>query len=530
MSNDRKRRLATAAAFLTAATAASRVLGLIREMVMVSFLGLGAGMGAFTVAFKVPSLVRTLLADTALSAAFIPVFSELLEKGHRRRAWQMAAAVTLISFVVLGVISLLGIVFAPQVIRLAAPGYRDQETIALAVHLTRIMFPTVVVFGMGGILMGILNTYDHFALPALAPILWNLIIIAGVVLFSGHFGFGALAWAVLIGAVIEVAIQIPAVLQRREARLSRPALRDPAVRQVGVLLGPVVLSLGIINFNALIDTIVASYISDPAPAYIDKAFRLFQLPQGMFAVAIGTVLFPTLSRLAATRRFAEFREALGLGLRQIFFVTLPFTAFFLLLAGPTTRLIYGNGDVVKAEEVAQVAWALTFFSIGMAFVSGNTLLTRAFYGIQKSWLPLTVGAVNLVLNLGLDLLLYRPLGVGGITLSTSLVSLFNFLALFVLLRRDLGRLGGREFLQSTLRSLLATLPLAAGSLLSWYVLDRWLGRSVPAQLVSLGTAYLVGAALYVAAARLLRIPELDDLLDVVRRRPRVEVPTPPAFD
>jgi putative peptidoglycan lipid II flippase len=383
------------------------------------------------------------------------------------------------------------------------------------------MFPTVLVFGLAGILMGILNAYDHFALPAIAPIVWNLVIIAGVVIFSSRLlpphNFSALAWAVLIGAVVEVVIQVPAVFRRREGPLLEPVIRDPAVRQVGVLLGPVILSLGIVNFNALVDTIVASLISDPAPAYIDKAFRLFQLPQGMFAVAIGTVVFPTLSRLAALRRFDEFRSVLNLGLRQIFFVTLPFTAFFLVLGEPTVRLIYQHGKVTPAEA-HQVAWALTFFSLGMAFVSGNTLLTRAFYGIQKAWLPLVVGGFNLALNALLDLALYRPLGVGGITLSTSMVSTFNFVALFLLLRHEIGGLRGRGLLRAVLSSVVALVPLAAGSFVTWWVLATVLGGGNVAQLVTVSAAYVVGGLCYLGTARLLHMNEVSELSDVIRRR------------
>lgn len=519
MGNDPKRRLAAAAAFLMLATAASRVLGLVRESVMLSYLDLGAGMGAFTVAFKVPSLVRTLLADTALSAAFIPVFSELLEKDRRREAWQVAYTVTFLAVVFLGVVSALGMIFATQVIQIAAPGYQKHfpETFTLAVSLTRIMFPTVAVLGVAGILMGVLNAYNHFSLPALAPIVWNVVIIGAVVFFARDHGFYALAWGVLIGTLLELVIQVPAVWRRKERTGRLLVLGHPAVRQTGRLLGPVVLSLGIVNFNALIDTQFASFISPPAPAIIDKAFRLFQLPQGMFAVAIGTVLFPTLSRLAVGGRFAEFRGALSAGLRQIFFITLPFTAFFVVLGEPTVRLIYQHGKV-QPESTRQVAVALAFFSLGMAFVSANTLLNRAFYGIQKTWLPLLIGIVNLGLNAGLDLLLYKPLGPGGITLSTSLVSTFNFLGLMVLLRRQIGGIDGWRVTRSVLGSLLALLPLAVAGHTAWRLLDGWLGRSTPAQLVSVSAGYAAGFAAYLLATRVLHMEELGQVLSVVRRR------------
>jgi putative peptidoglycan lipid II flippase len=539
MGNESKKRLAAAAAFLVLATAGSRVLGLVREIVMVTYLGLGSGMGAFTVANKVPSLVRTLLADTALSAALIPVFSGLLEKERRREAWQVAYTVTVWATIILGIVTALGMVFARQVVGLVAPGFSsDPQIVELTVHLMRIMFPTVVIMGVAGIFMGILNSYNHFRLPALAPIVWNVIIIAVVVLFSAGYGFEALTWGFLIGTVCELLLQVPAVWARRWKHGRRPArvaaagynvydspgvsmwrlsLRNPDVKRVGLLIGPVILSLGVINFNAFIDTIVGTLISIPAPAYIDKAFRLFQLPQGVFAIAIGTVLFPAFSRHAAAGRMKELREDLSTGLRQIFFTTLPFAAFFAVLALPTVRLIYEHGKVTP-DEAAAVASALTFFSVGMAFVSVNTLLNRAFYSIQKPWLPLITGVINLGLNAGLDLLLYKPLGVGGITLSTSLVSLFNFFALILLLRPRIGGVDAGRVAWSAARAVIALIPLAAAAYAVWWALDHLLGRALWAQVVAVGLAYAAGGIVYLGFAWAMRMPEIPEMTGILRRR------------
>jgi putative peptidoglycan lipid II flippase len=545
MGNDTKRRLALAAAFLVAATAGSRLLGLVREIVMGSSLGLENDTGgAFTVANKIPSLVRTLLADTALSAAFIPVFSGLLQKERRREAWQLAFTVTVVATGVLGLITILGMVFAPQVIKVLASGadYNTPEMIALMAHLMRIMFPTVVILGIAGILMGILNSYDHFTMPALAPIVWNVIII-GVVLAFSNYGVKALAWGVFAGTVVELVIQIPAVWRRRWrpgmeedgaagsgqmiSGTTRPAsfwrldLRNPDLRRVGVLLGPVIISLGVINFNSFIDTMIATRIhlegNLGAPAIIEKAFRLFQLPQGVFAIAIGTVLFPAFSRHALAKRMKEFRDDLSTGLRQIFFVTLPFAAFFAVLGVPTVRLIFQYGKVTPAGTEL-IASALMFFSVGMAFVSVNTLLNRAFYSIQKPWLPLVTGVLNLALNLVLDLLLYKPLGVGGITLSTSIVSLVNFFALMFLLSPRIGGVDTRRVAWSAARSIIALVPLAGVAYGVWWGLDTALGRSLWAQIVSVCVAYTAGGVVYCLAAWALRMPELRDVVSVIRRR------------
>ncbi len=548
-----RRRLALAAAFLVVATAGSRVLGLVREIIMASYVGLGTDMGVYTVANKVPSLVRTLLADTALSAAFIPVFSGLLEKERRRDAWQVAFTVTLLATVVLGVVTLLGMVFAPQVVRVIAPGkdFQDAQIVAQTVSLMRIMFPTVVILGIAGIFMGILNSYNHFALPAIAPIAWNLVIIGVVIALTSGYGVKALAWGTLAGTVVELIIQVPAVWRRRwKARFEgetggaaagaaaaapgpspwRLSLRSPEVRRVAILLGPVVLSLGVINFNAFIDTIFATLIhTDPegaAPGWIERAFRLFQLPQGVFAVAIGTVLFPALSRHATAKRMVEFREDLSTGLRQIFFVTLPFAALFAVLSVPTVRLIYEYGKV-RGDEVAisGVGQALLFFSIGMAFVSVNTLLNRAFYSIQKPSLPLVMGVVNLALNVGLDALLYKPLGVGGITLSTSIVSVVNFFGLILLLGPRIGGVDARRVAWSALRAIIALIPLAGVAYGVWYALEGSLGHaSWWARLISVGAAYIAGALVYCLMAWAMKMPELTDLAGIIRRRRK---PPPP---
>ena len=522
MGNDTKKRLASTATFLVLVAASSRVLGLLREIVMVTYLGLGPEMGAYTVANKVPALVRSLLADTALTAAFIPVFTSLLEKERRRDAWQVAFTITVTATAVLSVVTILGMIFAPQVVKVVAPGFSDNpEIVDLTVYLMRIMFPTVIIMGVAAICTGILNSYDHFTIPALAPIVWNLVIIVAVVTFWAGYGVKALAWSFLVGCVIELGMMIPGVWKRRwrgeGPSIYRLDLRSPEVRRIGVLIGPVILSLGVINFNSFIDTVVATLISEPAPAIIDKAFRLFLLPQGLFAVAIGTVLFPALSRHAAAQRMKEFRDYLSLGLRQIFFMTLPFAALFAVLALPTVRLIYEHGKVTS-EDSELVAYALTFFAVGMAFVSINTLLNRAFYSIQKPWLPLTVGVINLALNAGLDLLLYKPLGVGGITLSTSLVSLFNSLALMFLLSPRIGGIGARRIAWTFTRSIIALIPLALVAYGVWWGLDSILPESIGSEILSVGLAYLFGGAAYCLAAWAMRMSELRDVINLARRR------------
>ena len=348
-------------------------------------------------------------------------------------------------------------------------------------------------------------------MPAMAPIVWNVIIIAVVVVFSKRYGFEALAWGVMLGTVAELLLLVPFVWKRRwrggvdpldspsveqlplhqtpvhgavplaasEGSPWRLALRSPEVRRIGILLGPVILSLGIVNINSFVGTVVASLLGEAAPAYIDKAFRLFQLPQGMFAIAIGTVLFPALSRHGAARRMAEFRGEPVIGYPADLHSAPAFAAFFSVLAVPTVRVIYEYGKVVGDEAaISGMASALLFFSVGMAFVSVNTLLNRAFYSIQKSWVPLIMGAVNLAVNAALMLLLYKPMGVGGITLSTSVVSVINFFGLMFLLGPRIGGVDARRVAWSAGRSTVALIPLAGVAYGVWYGLDAAFGQGL----------------------------------------------------
>src|SRR5215211_1422895 len=309
-----RRRLAWSTAIFSAATGLSRVLGLLREIVAANYFGARGPINAFTVAFQIPNLVRALVADAALSSAFVPVFSELLEKGERARAWRVASTVFW-----------LFLLAAPVLMPPLTDAYDD-----LAVTLSQILFPIVILIGLFGIVTGILNSYDQFTIPALTPVFWNLAIIVGLVVGVPRADTvdGKLyvyAGSIVVGTVIQLLLPLP-WLRGLDGRL-RLALdiRDPAVRQVFKLMVPVMLGLGLINVNAVIGTVFAAKLIDPtiAPNAIDKAFRVYMLPQGMFSVAIATVLFPTLSRLAARADIDGFRVTVSLGLRQIVFLLVP---------------------------------------------------------------------------------------------------------------------------------------------------------------------------------------------------------------
>ena len=302
--------------------------------------------------------------------------------------------------------------------------------------------------------------------------------------------------------------------------------KDPFLRRTLWLMVPVTITLGILNFNSLIDTIFAWFVNPHAASQIYYAFRLYQLPQGVFAIAIGVVLFPTMSRYAATGDMASFRDTVASGTRQVFFVTIPFATWFIVMPDAFVRLVYQHGVFHGSSSVA-VSGALLFFSIGMAFANGNIIMNRGFQSMQKPWLPLWVALINLALNALLDLALYKPMGINGITLGTSIVATWNFIALVYLMRRHVQELGGRAIYTAIGKMAVCAAALGAVSWLIWWGL-RDHAYTLGSEFLVVGLMVLTGGAAYLGAARLFRLQELDLLWTLVRRRRGG--PPPPDID
>ena len=508
------RRIARSTAVFSLATAISRVLGLMREMVSAYYFGVAGAINAFTVAIQIPNLVRALVADAALSGAFVPVFSDLLERGEKQRAWRVASTLLWLTLLVLGGVTALFILLAPLLMRPFGDPGGDFD---LAVGLSRVLFPIVVLLGLSGIVVGILNTYHHFALPALAPVAWNLVIILGLVIGVPRINdeSGQLylyAAVVVLGTLVQLLLPIP-WLRRLDGSLTMVIdWRDPAVRRVLALMLPVTLTIGLVNVNFLVDTLFASRLLDPelAPAAIDKAFRLYMLPQGIFAVAVTTVLFPTLARLAARGDTGGLRRSLDGGLRQIAFLLVPAGLLSIVLAEPIVRLVYQRGEFT-AQDTEIVAQCLQAFSIGLVFNGWMLILNRSFYAVQTNWTPTAIALGAVALNAILDTVFYR-LGIWGIPLATSTVNVVASTVLLVMMRRRLGLEHVARTLGVVARIAVAGLFAAGAAFLTWYALDTWLGEAVLAQIVSLGAAFVVGGLFYVGAGRALGLRELEALL------------------
>ncbi|HEX6228293.1 MAG TPA: murein biosynthesis integral membrane protein MurJ [Solirubrobacterales bacterium] len=511
-------RIARSTAFFSIATAASRVAGLGREIVAAGYYGVSGPMSAFTIAFQVPNLVRSLFADAALQPAFVPIFTEQLEKRNYREAFRLASTLLLLVTLVLGSITALFVLLAPALMPLFAPGF-EGEILDLTVTLSQLLFPILILLGASGVVVGILNSYDRFGAFAVAPLFWNLTIITVLVVvapaFEGQDRIYAYAIGILAGTLVQLLIPV-FDLRNTPFRFGFSFdWRNRDVRRVLLLMLPVTISLGLINFNLVVNSLFGSLVSDEAPAAIDKAFRIYQLPQGIFSVAIATVLFPTLARFAARGEHDNLRATMANGMRQILFVLVPASAAVLVLSEPMIRLVYERGEFTP-EQTTLVATALFWFAFSLPTNGLFLLLTRTFFSLQRPWLPTAIAAGNLAVTALVALALYR-LGVGGIVAATAIATGASVIAQATILRRVLSGLELGRLADAAARIALASAALAAVSLGVWELLDGALGRGLAGQIVSLGAALGVGGLVYLGAARLLRIAELEQVTRLLRR-------------
>ena len=469
------RRIALNTAFFSFATGLSRLLGLAREVVAARYFGVTPAMSAFTIAFQVPNLVRALFADSALQGAFVPVFSELLEKGERKEAFRVASSLFFLICLVLGAVTALFILLAEPLMSLVAPGFDDDPALKeLTVNLARLMFPIVVLLALSGLVVGMLNSFEHFAVPALAPAAWNLVIIAALVGLVPVLPEGdeiyAYAIGILAGTVVQFLLPLPWLRGRGGSLTFRIDWRDEHVRRVLKLMLPVTIALGLINLSLLINSVFGTLVSDEAPAAIDKAFRIYQLPQGLFSIAIATILFPTMSRFAARGARDDLRRTMGNGVRQICLLLIPSAVLMAVLAEPITRLVYQRG-AFDANATELTATALVWWSLSLPFQGVSLMFSRTFFSLQRPWATTALAGLNLLVNAVIAAALYGPFEIAGIVLGTVAGTIVMCVAQGWILRGELGGIDGGKLLSSVVRMLAAASP-ARGGVLSHLVGPR----------------------------------------------------------
>jgi putative peptidoglycan lipid II flippase len=521
---DHASRLARNTVFFSFATGLSRLLGLAREVVAAGLFGVTGAMSAFTIAFQVPNLVRALFADSALQGAFVPVFAELLEKGERREAFRVASSLFFLILLLLSALTALFVLFAEPLMSLFAPGFDDHPALKdLTVQLAQLMFPIVVLLALSGLVVGMLNTFEHFAVPALAPVAWNLVIIAAlaalVPLLPEEDEIYAYAIGILAGTVIQFLLPLPWLRGRGGRFMLRLDWRDERVRRVLKLMLPVTIALGLINLSLLINSLFGTLVSEEAPAAIDKAFRIYQLPQGLFSIAIATVLFPTMARFAARGARDDLRRTMANGVRQICLLLIPSAVLMAVLAEPITRLVYERG-VFDAEATDLTSTAMLWWSISLPFQGVSLLFSRTFFSLQRPWATSALAGLNLVVNAALAAALYGPFEIAGIVIGTVVGTIAMCVAQGWILRGELGGVEGVRTLGAALRMCAGAALLGAVAYGAWYGLDAALGRALSAQAVAVLGAIGAGGAVYAAVVWVLRVPEARQIRRLLVSRGR----------
>ena len=521
---EQRRHLVKNTAFYSLATGMSRIAGLVREIVAASKFGVTGPMSAFTIAYQVPNVLRALFAEGPLQAGFVPVFTELLERGERREAFRVASTVFWLICLVMGALTAIFVLVAPVVMPLFAPGFHDHpELRSLTIHLAQIVFLTVPLLGLSGLIVGMLYAFDHFAAPAIAPLAWNVVVVGCLIgvtpLLPADKRIYAYAIGVLGGTVVQLLLPMPWLRDRGGRFTFTLDWRNEHVRRALKLMLPVTIALGIVSLNLLVDSFFATFVSKEAPAAIDRAFRLSQLPQGLFSVAIATVIFPTLARHAVRGERAELRHTMANGIRQICLLLIPAALLMIVLAVPSTRLVYQRGEFTS-NATHLVSQALIWWAVTLPFEGMSLLYSRTFFSLQRTWITIAFAITNLVLNAGVAAALHGPFGISGVVLGTVTGTAAMTFFQMAILRRDLGSIEGRATGSAVARMLVAGAALAGSSWLVWHELDSALGRSLPAQIISLAAGIAVGLAVYATGVLLLKVPEAGQIRRLIAGRVR----------
>jgi putative peptidoglycan lipid II flippase len=433
------RAVARAAVVVSSATLASRIFGFLRDLIVARAFGASVASDAFFVAFRLPNLLRRLVAEGALSSAFVPVFTEYVSTRSRAESLRMLRAVTGFMLLFLGTITILAVLASPWIVRVMAPGFfADPATGALTVRLTRLMFPYLFLVGLSALLMGVLNAHRHFLLPALAPVALNIGIITGALVIAPRLPepVVGLALGVLLGGLGQLLLQAPWLWARGLLATPQFRLGHPAVRRVLGLMAPVVIGQSAVHIGTVINTIIASFLVKGSVSYLYYADRLIEFPNGVFGVAIATAVLPTLSQQAALRDRAGLRETLSFSLRLATFISMPAAIGLFMLSEPIVRVLYERGRFGPVETLGTAA-AVAMYALGLVGSSAARILTQAFFAIGDTRTPMKVSVGAMALNCAIAASLARPLGHVGLALAIAVAGTVNAIALALLLRRRL---------------------------------------------------------------------------------------------
>jgi putative peptidoglycan lipid II flippase len=516
MSNEKKQ-LTKAAGIIGAFTLASRILGFVRDMVIAWFFGAGLMSDAFFVAFRLPNLFRRLFGEGSLTVAFIPVFSEHISKKGKEDAFQMAKSAVRMLSVILVIITIIGIIAAPGIVRIMAPGFTGAK-FSTTVILTRIMFPYIFFICLVALSMGILNVLGHFAAPALAPILLNLSIISAVLFISPNLAdpIIGLAIGVIIGGILQLLLQLPFLVQKGFYFWQKSDFSHPGLKRIGILMLPAVFGSAVYQINMIIVTLLASFLAEGCVSYLYYADRLVQFPLGIFAISLSVAILPSLSRQAESRDIQALTDTFSYAIKLIFFITIPAMTGLIVLRNPIVALLFERGafDPVSSRLTAD---ALLCFSIGLWAFSAVRVVVSTFYALQDTKTPVKMAAISVFANIVLCLILMGPLAHAGLALAASFSSMLNFILLILALRKKLGALGWKKIVESIAKSVICSVIM--GFTLQTFVIFNETAdvSSAFVRLWIVSAGVFIGIFVYVLSAYILRSRELLDIMKIVKK-------------
>ncbi|MBS3809508.1 MAG: murein biosynthesis integral membrane protein MurJ [Desulfobacterales bacterium] len=514
---DEKRNVTRAAGIIGLATLLSRILGFVRDMVIAWFFGAGRLSDAFFVAFRIPNLLRRLFAEGTLSMAFVPVFTEQMTRYGREEAFALAGSALRMLSVILAGISVAGIVAAPWIVEVVAPGFEGAK-FALTVTLTRIMFPYIFFICLVALCMGILNALGHFAAPALAPVFLNLAMIGAILFIAPHVKtpvFG-LAAGVLIGGALQLALQVPFLVRKGIRFWQKAPLLHPALKKIAILMGPAVFGAAVYQVNILVGTLLASLLQEGSVSYLYYADRLVQFPLGIFAISTSVAVLPSLSRQASAGDFTALTDTFAYAMNLIFFITIPAMAGLIVLRQPIVGLLFMRG-AFDAESMRLTAYALFYYSVGLWAFSAVRIVVSTFYALQDTKTPVKMATYSIIANIGLGIILMGPLEHGGLALATSLGSMLNFLLLTAVLQKRLGGLHWKKIVVSAGKTVISSIIMGAGLVLWTGCFPPEYGGSDLSLLINVFSAIAAGIIIYTACSLVLQRGEVKALISMVKR-------------
>ncbi|NLM21683.1 MAG: murein biosynthesis integral membrane protein MurJ [Peptococcaceae bacterium] len=508
-----------AAGFLMAANLLSRILGFVRESLMAGLFGKTGATDAYNTAFILPDLLYWLLVGGVLSAAFIPVLSEYIAKGKEDEGWKVVSSVTNSIFLFLCVLVILAMILTPKFIALQVPGF-SPENKELAIYLTRILLLQPVVLALSGITMGILNSYKIFWPSAVGTVLYN----ASVIFFGALFAnsgnarsISGFAFGVVIGAALNFLVQVPAL--RRVGIRYYPLIdfKHPGVKRIMALSLPIIIMYTLNQFQVIVNSNLGSALVPGSLTAIWYSYRLFQLPVGIFALAIGVAVFPTLSEQAALNKMKDFLETISGAIRLIIYITIPISIGMIVLRVPLVRVLFEHGEFGPADTMA-TAIPLFYFCIGITAQAIIQILPRAFYALQNTWIPVILGVIAMAASIVWMFVLVGPLAHGGLALAVTLGAVIQMFLLFWVLRAKLGRIDGRRLSGTFIKTLLASSIMGTLVMLWTKLITPWFGVGKLGSIGVLVSGSLIGLTIFIFITKKFKMREYTMALEMLGKK------------